>query len=139
MAHSHDDRGEPSELELQVLSVLWQHGPGGVRDVLAAMPDGKARAYTTILTVLQGLERKGLVRHEQRGRHYVYHPAASREGVLRPRLRRLVRHVFGGRPAEALQEILGGLKVTPEDLAAMRRILVDHERQIRRPPKGDEE
>ena len=50
-----NDRAEPSDLELQVLSVLWERGPSGVREVMEEIPDGKPRAYTTILTVLQVL------------------------------------------------------------------------------------
>ncbi len=50
---------EPSRLEMQVLSVLWQRGASSVREVLAVMPDGKARAYTTILSVMQVMEKKG--------------------------------------------------------------------------------
>jgi len=117
---------EPSDLELQVLSVLWARGPSSVREVLEQMPDHKERAYTTILTVLQGLEKKRLVRHKRKGRQYVYHAAADRSGVLRPRLGRLMRHVFGGDPAAVLQQILDGTEVTQEDLTTMRRLLREH-------------
>jgi predicted transcriptional regulator len=125
------ERAEPSDLELQVLSVLWERGPSAVRDVLDAMPDGKARAYTTVLTVLQGLEKKGLVKHKQKGRQYVYQAAATRRGVLRPRLRRLLSHVFGGNPTAVLQQILDGADLTSNDLAAMRKLLTEHEKRGR--------
>ena len=49
----------PSPLELQVLSVLWEHGDCTVRTVLENLPDGRDRAYTTALSVLQTMERKG--------------------------------------------------------------------------------
>ena len=129
MPQRNEDQAEPSDLELQVLSVLWARGPSTVRQVLDAMPDGKARAYTTVLTVLQSLEKKRLARHKQRGRQYVYRAAADRAGVLAPRLRRLMGHVFGGDPAAVLQHILDGTDVTPEDLAAMRELLAEHEKQ----------
>jgi len=128
MKHPSNERAEPSDLELQVLSVLWERGPSGVREVMEEIPDGKARAYTTILTVLQGLEKKGLVRHEQNGRQYVYHAAATRQGVLRPRLRRLLRYVFRGDPTAVLQQILDETSITPEDLEAMRKALAEHEK-----------
>ena len=129
MPQRHEDRAEPSDLELQVLSVLWDRGPSSVRDVLDAMPDGKERAYTTVLTVLQSLEKKKLVRHKQRGRQYIYRAAANRDGVMAPRIRRLMRHVFGGDPAAVLQHILDGTEVSADDLAAMRELLAEHERQ----------
>lgn len=120
------NRAEPSDLELQALSVLWERGPCAVRDVMTSMPDGKARAYTTILTVLQGLEKKELAAHRQEGRQYIYRPTAARENILRPKLRRLLSHVFGGDPAAVLQQILAGTKVTPKDIAAMQKLLAEH-------------
>ncbi|MCH2064232.1 MAG: BlaI/MecI/CopY family transcriptional regulator, partial [Roseibacillus sp.] len=52
----------PSALELQALSVLYSVGPSTVAVVLENIPDGKVRAYTTILSVMQSLERKGLAK-----------------------------------------------------------------------------
>ena len=126
MARRTESLPEPSDLELQVLSVLWERGPSSVREVMDAMPDGKERAYTTVLTVLQGLEKKGLARHRRRGRQYLYSAVATRRGAVRPRLRRLIRHVFGGDPTAALQQILNEADVTAEDVAAMRRLLAEH-------------
>lgn len=48
---------KPSDLEMLVLSVLWERGPSTAGDVLEAMPDGKKRAYTSILSVMQVMER----------------------------------------------------------------------------------
>src|SRR5689334_54774 len=86
-------RARPSELELQVLAVLWDRGPSSVRAVLEAMPDGKERAYTTILSVMQMLEKKGLVGHTQQGQANVYRPLARRDQVLRPLMKDLLRNV----------------------------------------------
>ena len=66
-----------------MLGVLWDRGPSPVRAVLEAMPDGKDRAYTTILSVMQVMEKKGLVRHTQQGPAHIYHATAGRDQVLR--------------------------------------------------------
>ena len=52
------DSRQPSELELQVLNVLWEKTKGTVREVMEALPDGKQRAYTTVLSVMQLMEKK---------------------------------------------------------------------------------
>ena len=44
---------QPSKLEMQVLSLLWEHGPLTARAVLEKLSDEKPRAYTTVLSVLQ--------------------------------------------------------------------------------------
>ena len=51
---------KPSDLEMQILSVLWDRGASTAREVLKAMPDGKQRAYTSILSVMQVMEKKAL-------------------------------------------------------------------------------
>ena len=47
---------KPSDLEMQILSVLWENGPLTVREVLKMMPDKKERAYTSVLSVMQVME-----------------------------------------------------------------------------------
>ncbi len=89
----------PSELELQVLGVLWDRGPLPVRSVMEAMPDGKDRAYTTILSVMQALEKKGLVGHVQQGQAHIYYAKLKRNKVLGPLMKDLLRNAFGGNPA----------------------------------------
>lgn len=75
------------ELETEVMDELWQRGEGNVREVLDALNGrGKTqRAYTTILTVMQRLHAKDLLRRERRGRHDVYLPALTREEYAQAR------------------------------------------------------
>ncbi|WP_406700750.1 BlaI/MecI/CopY family transcriptional regulator [Singulisphaera sp. Ch08] len=120
----------PSELELQVLAVLWDRGPLLVREVQEALPDGKDRAYTTVLSVLQVMEKKGLVGHSQQGQSHVYHSLVKRGQVLRPMMRDLLRNVFGGSPARALQSLLDGSKLDAEELAQIRQVIQDAERKV---------
>lgn len=113
----------PSDLELQVLSVLWHRGASTAREVMEALPDGKRRAYTTVLSVMQVMEKKSLLTHVARGAAHVYKPAATRRQVLGPYLRSLVRNVFGGRPSEAMMQLLQETKASPGEITEMRRLL----------------
>lgn len=115
----------PSDLELQVLSILWERGPSTVHAVRDGLPDGKARAYTTVLTVMQNMEKKGLVTHSQQGQANVYRPLVKKRQVLRPLMKDLLNNIFGGSPAEALQCLLDSTKVDDEELAQIREILAD--------------
>jgi predicted transcriptional regulator len=120
-------KAQPSNLELQVLSVLWDRGPSTARDVLEAMPDGKRRAYTTILSVMQVMEKKGLITHTNRGNAHVFEPTASRRQTLRPVLKGLVTNVFGGRISSVLQHLLTDEDVDESELEEIRRFLDKHE------------
>jgi predicted transcriptional regulator len=120
---------KPSELEQQVLAVLWDQGPSTVRDVLTALPDGKERAYTTVLTVLQILEKKGLARHTRDGLAHVYHAKVTREEVVQPMLKGLVKGVFGGDPARVVQALLQSGSVGPDELKQIRKLINDAARE----------
>lgn len=126
------DSSRPSDLELQVLAVLWRKGAATVRDVLEAVPDGKARAYTTILSTMQVMEKKGLLeRAGARGLTHIYKPAVTRRQVLGPLLRQLVRNIFGGSASAAVQQLLRETDVSDQDLAEIDRLL-DEERTLRK-------
>jgi predicted transcriptional regulator len=75
------------ELETEVMEELWRRGEGTVREVLEAL-NGRGRtqrAYTTILTVMQRLHTKDLLRRERRGRHDAYVPALTRDEYAQAR------------------------------------------------------
>ncbi len=116
---------QPSELELQILGVIWDRGPSTARDVLEAMPDGKRRAYTSILSVMQVMERKGLLGREadRQGRAIVFRATMQREQVTGPLLKGLLSRVFGGRPTMAIQHLLDEADVSEADLAEIQRLL----------------
>jgi len=118
---------EPSRLELQVLSVLWERGRATVREVQEALPDGKTRAYTTVLTVLQVMEKKGLLTHVSEGNTHVYQPTTTRRQTIGPVLKNLVRQLFGGSPATVMQQLLAEHEVSPEELARLKQLIAEQE------------
>ena len=125
----------PSELEMKVLALLWEHGPSTVREVLAALADGKTRAYTTILTVMQGMEKKGLVSHTLTGLAHVYRPEVTRDEVVRPFMKTLLQNMFSGDPAQAVQALIGSSDVDEEQLREIRKVLNAAARQHREQEK----
>ena len=125
-----------SELEMQILGVLWRGGPAPVRDVLAAMPDGKKRAYTTVLSAMQVMEKKGLLTRTREGMTDHWRPAVTKSRVLGPFFRNLVANVFGGQPTQVMQHLLQETDVDETDLAAIRQLLDSHQGQRRSPGPG---
>ena len=119
-------KAQPSNLELQVLSVLWDRGPLTARDVLEDMPDGKKRAYTTILSVMQVMEKKGLLTHTRQGNTHVYKPTVSQRQTLKPIMKGLVANIFGGSPAQVMQHILNENEVNETELEEIRKLLDQH-------------
>jgi predicted transcriptional regulator len=116
----------PSNLELQALSVLWHEGPSTVSSVHEALPDGRERAYTTVLSVMQSLERKKLVRRIRSGRAHVYESAYSQEIIVRRATDDFVINAFGGRLGEAVLATLSLGSLTPEEKTNIERELQRH-------------
>src|SRR6187401_2988039 len=88
--------------ESEVMSVLWSKQSATVHDVLEAL--ARDVAYTSVLTVLRILEKKGYVRHEAHpdgGRAHVYKPLVHVAKARRHHVRDLVDRLFGGQ-SEAL-------------------------------------
>jgi len=117
---------KPSELEMQVLAVLWEHGPSTARQVLDLLPDGKARAYTTVLSVMQIMEKKKLLTHKRQGNANLYKPRQKQEVILDPFMQRLTNHVFGGSKLRLVESLLGSGRVDAEELKQLQDLIDRH-------------
>jgi len=95
----------PPPLELECLKVLWTLGEGNVKDVRQALTGSRNLAYTTVMTVLDRLTRKGGVARRKVGRAFVYVPVLSRGVLRRLAVQDLVGRFFEG-SEEALLEYL---------------------------------
>jgi len=114
---------KPSELEMQVLSVLWQNGPCTARKVLELLPDKKKRAYTTVLSIMQMMEKKNLLTHQRKGNANLYRPLQDRETIVRPFISRVVSQVFGGSRLSMVESLLGTDKLNKEELEQLRTLI----------------
>ena len=110
-----------TERELDVMSVLWERGSATVAEVRGQLKD--ELAYTTVLTVLQTLEQKGYLRHEEEGKAYRYHPLVGREAAGRTALERMVRKLFRGSPELVLTQLVSDRDVSDDSLRRMRKLL----------------
>jgi len=99
-------------LELEALRSLWQLGEGTVRDVNAELNRRRPLAYTTVMTLLDRLVRKGAAGRRKQGRAHVYHPVLSREAALELAVDRLVHDFFDG-SRQSLTEHLRGEAPAP--------------------------
>lgn len=120
-----DSRRPPtSETELAVLKVLWEHGPGTVRDIHKILRRlGERKAYTTVLTLLQRLEAKGYVSSDKSGLAHVFHPALTRDGVLQQRLKDLANQLCEGTATPLVLALVEGQRFTSAEINQFRHLL----------------
>lgn len=107
--------------ELDVMAVLWRKGSATVAEVIAELD--QPLAYTTVLTVLRGLEAKGAVRHQEEGRAYRYRPRITASKAGDPRLDRLLEQVYQGSRELLLARLVSDRDISREELKRLRRLV----------------
>jgi BlaI family penicillinase repressor len=113
--------GMLTPLELQIMQVLWDGGPGTVAAVQEKL--GSDLAYTTVQTMLTVLLRKKKVRRTQVGRAFTYQAAISREGAVGATVTDLVSRMFGGSGEALLMALIDTNQITPEQVARASRLV----------------
>lgn len=96
----------PPPLELECLTALWRLRAGNVKEVREALLPGRPLAYTTVMTLLDRLAKRGLVEREKQGRSFRYQPTIERERLQRTAVLQLVERLFDG-SSEDLRRFLG--------------------------------
>jgi predicted transcriptional regulator len=122
-----------SDLQLALMSALWDAGEGTAADVHEALgARGRVLAPTTVSTVLRRLEAQGWVTHRERGRQFIYRPTASRREVTGGMLDRITRSLFGGDLPAVVSQLLDAGTVRRRDLDAIRVLIEQKEKEGRR-------
>lgn len=99
-------RAIPPPLELRCLTALWRLGEANVQAVRDWLAPQRPLAYTTVMTMLERLTRKGVLTRRKAGRSFLYKPSVSEQEIRSLAVRELTDSLFDGRP-EALLEFLG--------------------------------
>jgi predicted transcriptional regulator len=115
--------------ELAVMKVVWKKGSATVRDVYETLREGRALAYTTVMTTMNILETKGFLEKDREDRAFRYTPTRSRQQVVGAMVKDFVNRVFDG----AAQPLLLHL-ATSEALSAKERS--ELKRLIEKTPRG---
>ena len=103
-------------VEFEIMEIVWEQGSALVKDVHKELYRRKGLAYTTVMTEMMLMSRKGILSHDRRGRAYVYSPRVDRRQVLDDVLKSLVVEFFHGSHEELLRYVNGegaGAAVAP--------------------------
>jgi len=109
-------------LELDCMNTLWPMGQGTVREIRDRLAARRPRAYTTIMTIMDRLARKGVVERRKVGRAYIYSPNLSAEDARTQALGRVIENFFGGSKDACLAQLSGD---APRVRAAVARLGAD--------------
>jgi BlaI family penicillinase repressor len=121
----------PTAAELEILGVLWEHGPRSVREILHIQNESKTTGYTTVLKLLQIMTEKGLVNRDETRRPQIYRARYAREHTQRQLLHDLVQRAFGGSVKVLVLQALASRKSSPEELEEIEKLLDRMEGRIK--------
>lgn len=121
-----------TDRQFTILQLLWEHGPQTVRQVLEHLSGGQRQPYTTVLGMLQTMEKAGLVAHEPEGTTYRYQAAVSRQKAVGTLLRDFLSRFFRGSAEELVLGLVDADELTAADLRDIEAKLKPTSRQSRR-------
>ncbi len=115
----------PTELELEILKVLWKEAPLPVREVRARLEADAARtlAHSSVITMLNIMHRKGYVRRRKVGKAFLFTPKVTEGDVAGGMIGDLVARAFGGSRSAMVLNLLEAADLDAEELAEVRKLI----------------
>jgi predicted transcriptional regulator len=114
-----------TEAELRLMKLLWERGESAVADLVSGLSDTTPLAYTSVLTTIRILEKKGYVTHRQEGRAFLYSPCVAEHDAGRSEVRQLLQRFFGNSREKLLLSLLGDDEVSPDELRKLKQAIAN--------------
>lgn len=114
---------KPTDTELEILQILWQHGPCTVRVVNDEQNKVKETGYTTTLKLLQIMHEKGLVTRSEESRSHLYQAAVTEEDTQKRLLDRFLDTTFRGSAMKLVMQALGNRRTSQDELNQIKQLL----------------
>lgn len=115
----------PTELELEILKVLWKEWPLPVREVRARLEAEADRplAHSTVITMLNIMHRKGFLKRRKVGKAFLFSPKFEKQRVAGKMMRDLLSRVFDGSPSAMVLNLIETADLDNEELAELRKLI----------------
>ena len=114
---------QPTEVEMQILRILWELGPSPVREIHKRLAAAKGTNYSTTVKMLAVMRQKGMVKRDEEAHPHVYRPARTRAKTGKRMLDDLIEKVYDGSAMSLVLQALSSGKATKGELDEVRRML----------------
>ena len=115
----------PTELELEILKVLWDDSPLPVREVRARLEAEANRplAHSSVITMLNIMHRKGFLRRRKEGKSFWFSPKVNKENVTGRIMGDLLSRLFNDSPSAMVLNLLETAEIDSDELDALRKLI----------------
>lgn len=114
---------KPTEAELEILQILWQHGPSTVRFVHEQLARKKDIGYTTTLKNMQNMVQKKMLARDEENRSHIYKASIKQQETQKMLLDRFLDIAFGGSAGKLVMQALGHKKTSKEELQQIKDLI----------------
>ena len=105
------------------MKLLWRQGESAVADLVNSLDQDQPLAYTSVLTTVRILEKKGYVTHRQEGRAFLYSPCVAEHEASRSEVKHMLQRFFGNSREQLLLSLLGDEEITAEELQRLKQAI----------------
>jgi predicted transcriptional regulator len=116
-----------TDVELELMTVLWKLGEGSVADVIAQLPKERDLAYTSVSTMLRILEQKKILTARKEGRGHTYVPVLKKAAYESKAVRHVMDKVFEGTPVALVKQLLSTVDLDQNELAELKALIAQAE------------
>ncbi len=113
----------PTELELEILKVLWRHGPLSARKVRDALADFRDLSYYSVMTIMNIMRRKNYLSRKKEGASYVYRPRVTERATTGRMLKDIIERAFDGSATAVMLHLLESSNLDEEEIGKIRAFL----------------
>ncbi len=114
-----------TENELEVMQVLWANAPLKISDILNVLQRTPKPAYTSLLTLVQTMEKKGYIKHQKNGKAFVYIPVLQQKKFLLSEIKRIAKRLFGGSPGKLVLNLVENEQLSDAEIKTLKQLLKD--------------
>ena len=114
-----------TENELEVMRALWMKAPLKVSDILDHLKRTPKPAYTSLLTLVQTMEKKGYIKHQKQGKAFAYIPILQQSKFLISEVKRVAKRLFGGSPGKLVLNLVENEQLNEAEIEALKQLLKD--------------
>jgi len=114
---------QPTDSELEILTILWRHGPSTVRFVNDKMNQTRKVGYTTTLKIMQIMLDKQLVTRNEKGKSHIYSAFIEENAIQKRLINKILDSAFGGSASKLVMQILGDHSASSKEIEEIRNLL----------------
>lgn len=113
----------PTDHELSILKILWEESPLNVTEILERLDKKPKPAYSSLLTIVRLMDKKGYLKYEKKGKAFFYSPILNEKKYLKKEIKKLVNNVFEGSQYQLAVNLIQEDNLNRDEIENLKKIL----------------